>query len=255
MPETGYGSPTLQRACDVSRACREIDGSGPRASWRRLRAGSLALGRYRRSLPTVDVRLTPSPVGQMIGEHFAIRGDGRLRYRDAQGVLPLQADFSEYLRGRHRQAVRTNVGHARRADLRAEVEFVPDWAPGTDDSRLAYITPGPVERWNLLTAEGAIVAQAILSVDEEVALLQGMMSLVPHGRWLLHATMVERLCGSCEVLLINCDDAYLMPPGVQYFQRLLGYEIARLRLHRSRPPRREAALAVGTGEVTANVEA
>jgi hypothetical protein len=254
MPETGYGSPTLQRACDVSRACREIDGSGPRASLRRLRAGSLTLTRYRRSLPTVDVRLTPSPVGQMIGQHFSIRRDGRLCYRDAQGVLRLPADFSEYLRGRHRQAVRTNVGHARRAGLRAEVEFVPDWAPGTDDSRLAYITPGPVERWNLLTADGVIAAQAILSVDEEVALLQGLMSLVPHGRWLLHTAMVERLCGSCEVLLINCDDAYLMPPGVQYFQRLLGYEIARLRLDRAPSPRRETVLAVGTGEVTTKVE-
>jgi hypothetical protein len=52
MPDTGYGSPTLQRACDVSRVCREIDGSGPRANWRRLRAGSLTLARYRRSLPT-----------------------------------------------------------------------------------------------------------------------------------------------------------------------------------------------------------
>jgi hypothetical protein len=212
------------------------------------------LARYRRSLPTVDVRLTPSPVGQMIGQHFAIRDDRRLRYRDAQGVLRLPTDFSEYLRGRHRQAVRTNVGHARRDGLRADVEFVPDWEPGTGDSRLAFITPGPVERWNLLTAEGAIVAQAILSVDEEVALLQGLMSLVPHGRWLLHTTMVERLCGSAEVLLINCDDAYLMPPGVQYFQRLLGYDIARLQLHRPRPSRRETALAVGTGEVTVNVE-
>jgi hypothetical protein len=255
MPDTGYGSSTLQRACDVSRACREIDGSGPGASWRRLRAGSLTLTRYRRSLPTVDVELTPSPAGQMIGQHFAIRSDGRLRYRDAQGFLQLPADFSEYLRGRHRQAVRTNVGHARRSGLRAAVEYVPDWAPGTDDSRLPYITPGPVERWNLLTAEGTIVAQAILSVDEEVALLQGLMSLVPHGRWLLHTAMVERLCGSCEVLLINCDDAYLMTPGVQHFQRLLGYEIGRLRLRRSPSPRREAVLAVGAGEVTANVEA
>jgi hypothetical protein len=255
MPDTGYGSPTLQRACDVSQACREIDGSGPRASWRRLRAGSLTLTRYRRSLPTVDVRLTSSPVGQMIGQHFAISSDGRLRYRYAQGVLRLPIDFSEYLRGRHRQAVRTNVGHARRAGLRAAVEFVPDWAPGTDDSRLAHITPGPVERWNLLTAEGTIVAQAILSVDEEVALLQGMMSLVPNARWLLHTTMVERLCGSCEVLLINCDDAYLMPPGVQYFQRLLGYEVARLRLDRTPSPKRETVLAVGAGEVMANVEA
>jgi len=92
-------------------------------------------------------------------------------------------------------------------------------------------------------------------VDEEVALLQGLMSLVPHGRWLLHTAMVERLCGSCEVLLINCDDAYLMTPGVQHFQRLLGYEIGRLRFDRTPSPRRETVLAVGAAEVTANVEA
>jgi hypothetical protein len=204
-----------------------------------MRAGSMTLARYRRNLPTVDVRLTPSLAGQMIGQHFAIRSGGRIRYRDAQGVLRLPANVSEYLRGRHRQAVRTNVGHARRTGLRAAVEFVPDWAPGTDDSRLAYITPGPVERWNLVTEEGTIVAQAILSVDEEVALLQGLMSLVPHGRWLLHTAMVERLCGTCEVLLINCDDAYLMTPGVQHFQRLLGYDIGRLRFHRSPSPKGE----------------
>jgi hypothetical protein len=255
MPETGYGSPTFLRACDASRACREIDGSGPRASWRRLRAGSLTLTRYRRSLPTVNVALTPTPGGQMIGEHFAIREDGRLRYREAQGVLRLPADFSEYLRGRHRQAVRTNVGHARKAGLRAEVEYVPDWAPGDDDSRLAFITPGPVERWNLVSTEGVIVSQAILSVDDDVALLQGLMSLVPHGRWLLHTAMVERLCGSCELLLINCDAAYQMPPGVQHFQRLLGYDIASLRFRRARVPRRETVLTVGAGEVTANLEA
>jgi hypothetical protein len=115
--------------------------------------------------------------------------------------------ISDYLRGRHRQAVRTNVGHARRAGLRAEVEFALDWVPSVGDSRVPYIAPGPVERWNLVTAEGTMVAQAILSVDDEVALLQGLMSLVPHGRWLLHTAMVERLCGSGEVLLINCDDA------------------------------------------------
>ncbi len=245
----------FRRAFEASEACSEVDGSGPGANWRRLRAGSLTLARYRHSLPIVDVPLTASPAGQMIGQHFDIRLDGRLRYRDAQGVLRLPGDLSEYLRGRHRQAVRTNVGHARRAGLRADVEFVPDWAPGTDDSRLAFITPGPVERWNLFTAEGAIVAQAILSVDEHVALLQGLMSLVPYGRWLLHTAMVERLCGSCEVLLINCDDAYLMPLGVQHFQRLLGYDIARLRPRRAREPRRETALAVGTGEVTAKLEA
>jgi hypothetical protein len=171
----------------------------------------------------------------MIAEHFAIREKGRWRFRDAQGVLTLPADYSEYLRGRPRQAVRTNVGHARRTGLTVESHAVVDWEPGSDDSRVAYITPGPVERWNVMKPDGEIVGQAILSVDEDVALLHGLVTIAANSnaRWLLHTAIVERLCGQCSLLLINCDDAYLMGTGTQYFQRLLGYRIARLRLPRS----------------------
>jgi hypothetical protein len=255
MPDTGYGSSTLQRACDVSRACREIEGSGPGANWRRLRAGSLTLARYRRSLPTVDVELTASSAGQMIGQHFAIRSDGRLRYRDAQGVLRLPADFSEYLRGRHRQAVRTNVGHARRAGLRIESRRIDDWVPGDGDSRSGHIQAGPVEWWLIIDADDTLVGEAILSVDKDVALLHGLTTTATFARWMLHAAIVERLCGQCQVLLVNSDEAYTLSAGNQHFQRLLGYEIGRLRLHRSPSPRRQTVLTVGTGEVTANVEA
>jgi hypothetical protein len=71
MPETGYGSELFLRACDVASTCRGIEGRGPYATLGRLRAGSLTLARYDRSLPIVAVRLSASPAGQMIGEHLA----------------------------------------------------------------------------------------------------------------------------------------------------------------------------------------
>ncbi len=237
MPETGYGSPTLQRACDISRACREIEGSGPLASWRRLRAGSLTLARYRRSLPTVEVRLTSSPAGQMIAEHFAIRDGGRLRYRDAQGVLELPTDFATYMRGRHRQAVRTNIGHARKAGFRIEMQRNDNWMPGVGDSRLGHIKAGPVEWWLIFDSDGGLAGEAILSVDKDVALLHGLTSSATFARWMLHTAIVERLCGHCRVLLVNSDEAYTLSPGNQYFQRLLGYGIARVQTAPSPRPR------------------
>jgi hypothetical protein len=235
MPQTGYGSELFLRACDVASACREIDGSGPSATLGRLRAGSLTLARYDRSLPLVTVRLTASPAGQLIGEHFAIRERGRWRYRSAQGVLPLPGDFAEYLRGHHRQAVRTNVGHARRAGMTVARTELDGWEPGLDDSRRGLLTPGPIEWWQVRGPddEGPPLAEAIVTVDDDVALLHGLGSRAKHARWLLHTKIVERLCGRCEVLLVNCDDAYLLGPGHRYFQRLLGYEIARLELPRA----------------------
>jgi len=53
-----------------------------------------------------------------------------------------------------------------------------------------------------------------------------------YARWLLHTAIVERLCAvGCRLLLTNSFDVPLMAPGQQYFQRLLGYSIARVRLH------------------------
>ncbi len=231
MPETGYGSELFVRACAAAPACRAIDGRGPHAIVERLRAGSLTVGRYDRSLPALEVRLTSSPAGRMIAEHLAIRERGRFRYRTAQGVLPLPADFSRYLRGRHRQALRTNLGHARRAGLTVTRTVIEDWEPGLDDTRRGHLTPGPIEWWCVRgeDAEAPPVAEAIVTVDDQVALLHGLGSSARYARWLIHTAIVEHLCGRCDVLLVNCDDAYLLgsrPPVFPAAARL-----------RDRPPR------------------
>lgn len=235
MRETGYGSEEFLRACRLAAACREIEGAGLRASWARLRR-SAPLARYHRQLPVTELRLTASPPGRMIAEHFAIRAGSHFRYRSAQGVLTLPAEFADYLRGRHRQALRTNAGHARRADLTVTSYAVDNWRPGIGDDRRDVIAPGPIERWMIIDADGRCVGDSILSVDRHVALLHGLVAFAPNARWLLHAAIIERLCGDCQVLLTNTENVYLLAPGHQHLQRLLGFQISRLRVSRSTAP-------------------
>ena len=122
-------------------------------------------------------------------------------------------------------------------------ELVDDWEPGVGDDRRSFISPGPVERWNVVDSEGGVHAQAILTVDEEVALLHGLVSFTPNSRWLLHTALVERLCGKCRLLVVNSEDVYLTTAGNRYFQRLLGYEVATLRMRTPAKARRLARLA------------
>src|SRR5262249_12530620 len=148
--------------------------------------------------------------GRMIAEHFAIQAGSRFRYRSAQGVLALPDDFADYMRGRSRQALRTNVGHARRAGFTVLSYAVDNWVPGIGDARREAIGPGPIERWIVTDADGGYIADSILSVDHEVALLHGLVAYAPNARWLLHAAIIERLCGDCRVLLTNTENVYLL---------------------------------------------
>lgn len=208
---------------------------GARAKWERLRR-SAPLARYHRRLPLTELRLSEAPPGRMIAEHFAIRAGSRHRYRSAQGVLDLPGDFATYMRGRHRQALRTNIGHARRAGLTVTSYAVDNWRPGVGDERRDLIAPAPIERWLVTDAEGRCVGDSILSVDREVALLHGLVASAPYARWLLHAAIIERLCGDCRFLLTNTENVYLLAPGHQHLQRLLGFRISRLRVTGSTAP-------------------
>jgi hypothetical protein len=233
---TGYGSDAFERVARNERALVAIPGSGARAAWQQITHGSVERALYRLRLPTVTVQLTDSPAGRMIGEHLAIREGRRWRHHDAQGVLVLPADFADYRRGRHRQAMRTNVNHARKAGLRVTSCTLDAWGPGPGDFRNQHITLGPIERWMALDRDGTMVGDSILSVDAHVALLHGMSSTIGSARWLLHAAIVERLCGSCRLLLVNSAAVYRESYGSHHFQRVLGYQIARLRVAE---PRRE----------------
>ena len=205
-----------------------------RALCRRMFVGLPVLIRYWLALPTLVVHLTDTPAGRNIAEHLAVRdGTGRIKYRRAQGVLLLPERFEDYMRGRHRQAVRTNVMHAKTAGMEVHHEFIDDWVPGSSDSRRGQLTPTRVERWYVLDADGQLAAVSILAVDRDVGLLQGLVSGRAFARWFLHTAIVERLCGECRVLLTNSEDVPRLDPGNRHFQRLLGYSIFKLRTPRT----------------------
>jgi hypothetical protein len=75
------------------------------------------------------------------------------------------------------------------------------------------------------------VGEAWVTVDHQCALLHSLGSSEPNVRWALHSAIVEHLCVTgCRQLLTNSHDVFLMAPGQQYFQRLLGYSVGRLRV-------------------------
>jgi hypothetical protein len=230
MPDIGYGSEAFLRVARNERVLVYIEGSGPRAIWRRMRSGYEERAWYRRRLPLIPIEVTAEPAGIMIAQHLAIREGRRFRFREAQGVLSLPAAFTEYQRGRHRQAVRTNIRRARAAGLTVPPPSLETWAPPPLDIRAPWISPGPIERWMVLDAEGAMAGYSIVSVDEHVALLHGLVSTVTDARWLLHTAIVERLCGKCRLLITNSAAMYRESYGSHHFQQLLGYQIRRLQV-------------------------
>ncbi|MGH2927158.1 MAG: hypothetical protein ACRDL8_03035 [Solirubrobacteraceae bacterium] len=184
---------------------------------------------YLLRVPRTAVALSDGPAGQMIAQHLACRRWGLPRFRLAQGVLQLPLDRAAYLRGRRRQAVRTNVRRARELGLRCEREVVEDWVPPAGGER-GLTCRAATEYWRVLDDSGACVGEAWVTVDVDAALLHSLWCSRGHGRWLLHTSIVERLLGSsCRLLLTNSYDVPLLAPGQQHFQHLLGYSVARLR--------------------------
>jgi hypothetical protein len=200
----------------------------------------LYLGRLQR----VEVPLSDEPEGRAIREHLALRRWGLPRFRLAQGVLQIPEDFDTYLRGRSRQALRTNIRRARELGVSCHSETLAAWAREGDGLRVL----APAQRWWATRADGTIVAHALITVDRRCALLHQLDSGERYVRWLLHAEIVKSLCESGrELLITNSSDVPLLSPGSQHLQHLLGYAVARLRPRTlSREPLSEGAASLRT---------
>jgi hypothetical protein len=218
---TPYVTRHLERASSCARALR----FGPSAARVAAVRDLPSLVRYLASLPRVDVAVSHHPEGALIAAHLQTRRWGLPRFRIAQGVLHLTGDFSEYLRGRHRQAVRTNCRRARELGAICVRDPIALWEPEYIQGPAA-----PAERWRAIGHDGATIGDALLIVDSDCALLCWLGARERYVRWLLHTEIVARLCdGRRRTLLTNSYDIPLLAPGQQHFQHLLGYTPARVR--------------------------
>jgi hypothetical protein len=195
--------------------------------------------------PDADAWLTTgvSPVG------FMLRGG-----RWAQAVLELPTVYDHYLTGRPKQAVRTNLRHARdvgvtsarlptyeawfeaasiilcaRDDGPAAIQEMARPEPG---QQVAYYVARDADEKPLVFARVALFGQFAV-----LASLLSRFDRHPGASWAryqLHTFLALDL-GRAGVRHLLVGSALREPPGHQYFQHLLGYRARNLRIKMIKP--------------------
>jgi len=216
--------------------------------WRGARHGAqLALDLFRvwLSLPSSPVTSVQDGPGRALRQALT-KGWGPLRLmRPVLSVLELPDTLQDYLRGRSRQALRTNI---RRADTHGLVaREVHEWPEAAGFSRAVSSARGGEageqhdpewflqhrgDRWFVVTGgDGAKIAFAAVAAADRDAYLRTLYSADCHpeassARYLVHTALVSALLES-GVSRLWADGPLTIGSGLQYFQRLLGYQCVR----------------------------
>jgi hypothetical protein len=191
------------------------------------------------------VLLSGTLAGQTLHAFFNARALGVFpRNRLCRGVLLLPEDHSEYLRGRHRQALRTNLRRAASAGISCEV--VSDRSRVLDeirqiDRQKSLENDTDVKSWEAALAMpeftvmvardecGDPLAFAGVVIDEEVCLISVTGAISHEARWALHDYLVQILIAQRVRYLIASGGGPFGALGysanVQQYQHLLGYEL------------------------------
>jgi hypothetical protein len=200
-------------------------------------------------LPVVDLRVRRADADAWFGAYFGPAGRGIFGGRLAQAVLELPTVEEHYLAGRPKQALRTNLRHAR--DLGVTCERIstyeawfeaasvimqthrdgPAWARKMDKPQ-----PGlQVAYYVARDARDTPVAFAGVALFGQFAVLFAMLSHLdrhPSASWAryqLHTFLALDLgCSGVKYLLVA--SALREKVGNQYFQHLLGYRARNLRV-------------------------
>jgi hypothetical protein len=176
------------------------------------------------------------------------------RRRLAWAVLDLPAAEEHYLVGRPRQALRTNLRHARARGVTSSRVTYETWFEAVSAvMRARDDTPGPeqdrpwpeqeVAYYVARDARGTALAFAGAALFGQFAVLFALVSRPdrqPDASWAryqLHTFLVFDL-GSCGVEHLITGSALREPAGHQYFQHLLGYRPRNLRVEMIRSPER-----------------
>ncbi|MEJ2869439.1 hypothetical protein WCD74_16805 [Actinomycetospora sp. OC33-EN08] len=197
-------------------------------------------------LPQLTVVCSSSAVGDRMAAKYDGARHGVPR-RLAVSVLALPESSEDYLRGRSKQALRTNSRRAREAGVscrrmgrvEAEVRLTALLRARGEEELLpgvrADLVAGVVQAWLARDADDHTEVIALTSVDGAFARLDLMLS-APDGdtgpaRYLLSAHLVGELIDR-GVRHLAVDTALWLDAGLRHFQRLLGFEPTTLEFRR-----------------------
>jgi hypothetical protein len=200
-------------------------------------------------LPIVYLHLQRADAAAWSGADAGPVGRAIATARRAQAVLELPRVENHYLAGRSKQALRTNLRHAR--DLGVASDRIPTYRawfeaasvvlqarPDGAEMARELDEPAPGQRVAYYVARDADqtpLAFARVAVFDQFAVLFTMLSHVdrqPSATWAryqLHTFLALDL-GCSGVTYLVVGSALREPVGNQYFQHLLGYRACNLRL-------------------------
>jgi hypothetical protein len=201
-----------------------------------------------RRLPVLEITISARQAAVWFSPKFPSVCESIFHGYRAQAVLDLSVRPEQYLVGRRKQALRTNLRRA--GDLGVQVRrftTFEEWVPSVrevyrsrpaDRKRIEQIHPPPagqeVRYYAATDREGRPVTFAIAVIFNDCAVLAGMVSVPTHpasssARYLLH-TFIRSDLRSRRIRNLIVGTATRIPPGLQYFQYLLGYEVRNLRV-------------------------
>ena len=200
-----------------------------------------------------DLFLSGSLAGEALRAYFNRRSLGVFpQNRLCRGVLLLPRDHSDYLRGRRRQALRTNLHRAAAAGIVCEAMSDPalafDAASEVLHSRRASFSD---REEHILKTSGASLfarpettlmvardqssrplAVTAAVIDDMVCLIEMAVASNYEARWALHDHLVGVLIGRGVTYLLAEGGGPFGALGLkdreQYYQHLLGYELRHL---------------------------
>ena len=246
----------------------------PSSSAGRLKATSLALARRPsrartllslRELPIVELRLSAAEHDRWLRARWPAGGESLFDGYWAQAVIQTTVKEHEYLAGRHRQAVRTNIRRAQELGITATrlggyEEFAAASAPvyrsrsGGDAVLAATRKPSSSDEFAWYSASTvaheAPITIAAVALFGDFAVLAVMVgnqdyARIGYARYLMHTFVLGDLAAHGIRHLI-VGSVLRESNGNQYFQRLLGYRICNVQpiLPPSAGDRRGQAAAV-----------
>jgi hypothetical protein len=241
--DLAYGSAELADLCGFARSASGA--AGLKASLALARRPSrvrtlLAL----RELPIVELHLSAAEHDRWLRAQWPAGGESLFDGHWAQAVIETHVEEHDYLAGRHRQAVRTNLRRARELGIAAARldgydEFAAACMPvyrsrsGGDEVLAAMRKPPPADEFAWYAASSAAyeapIAVAVVALFGSFAVLSVMVgnqdyTHIGYARYLLHTFVLGDLAAQgTRHLLVG--SVLRESNGNQYFQRLLGYRI------------------------------
>lgn len=203
------------------------------------------------AIPQIDVSIDRSVAGDLLHPQLSRKELGVPLPRVPRSVLALPESVDEYTRGKKRKGVRQELNRARAraiqveepsdvdariaAYAKCEADKVDDLAATVEEARPLLVNPSSIACVGK-SSDGETLCFGAITVCGDEAFLARLVSIrdlagSTAARYAVHTELVRRAI-ELNVSRIWTDGVVMTHPGLQYFQRMLGYETAIPRVKR-----------------------